>query len=138
MNSFVKKIFVTLMIIILYMFFVVNVEAEAKLTIDKFYYSGTQEGVAKIEKGFFERVIDSLSEIADYLLGIKTLAVRGVVVGWIEIMEIILTIIVQPEKDFVEVLLSGVSSMNSYTQAVVNVEKIIFNEIELFDVNIFK
>lgn len=128
------------MISIVLVFFSASSVCHAKLELndDEFYYSGTQEGTYIVEAGLWEKVINALSEIASYLLGLFLLAPRVVIVGCIEIMEIILTALVGDGVDMAEVFASGLSGMDTYSQQVVNVEKIIFNEIPMLDANIFK
>lgn len=135
------KILVVFMISIVLIFFSLSSVSHAKLPAlgdGQFYYTGTQEAQYVVKAGLWERLLNALAEIANYLLGIMTLGFRGVVVGWIEIMEIILTALVADGINMWEVFTSGLSGMDKYSQDIVNVEKIIFNEVTLLDANIFK
>ena len=134
------KLLVISMIAITLSFFVVTSYSQANrfqdlLTNDGFYYTGTQEGNLTYKEGMFEKIIRALSEIASYLLGIMTLAGRGVLIGWIEIAEMILTSILDTENGFFDVV--G-SSLDNYSQNIVNVETIIFNKVEILNANIFE
>lgn len=134
------KLLVTSMIAITLSFFVVTSYSQANrfqdlITNDGFYYTGTQEGNLTYHEGMFEKIIRALSEIATYLLGVMTLAGRGVLIGWIEIAEMILTSILDTENGFFDVI--G-SSLNNYSQNIVNVETIIFNKVEILNANIFE
>ncbi len=143
MKLFVKriayKILVILMITVNLSFFCASSVSEAKLKLaeGEFYYSGTQEGSYKVKKGFWENILNILAEIANYLLGIMTLGLRGVVVGWVEIMEILLTALLGVKTDIGAFFNDALSGMDSYSQYIVNVEKIIFNQVPILHANIF-
>lgn len=134
------KLLVTSMIAITLSFFVVTPYSHANkfqdlINDDGFYYTGTQDGNLTVPASMFEKIINALSEIAGYLLGIIGLALRGVGIGWIEIAEMILTSILDTENGFFDVL--G-SSLDNYSQNVVNVETIIFNRVGILNANIFE
>ena len=134
------KILVMSMICIVLVFFSASSVCHAKITLEEgqFYYTGTQEANYVVKGSFWEGILGSLAEIANYLLGIKMLGYRAVVVGWIEIMEIILTALVGEEFKLGEFFKESLAGIDNYSQQIVNVEKIIFNEIELLDANIFR
>lgn len=134
------KVLIISMITVILSFFTASSVSEAKLKLKEgeFYYSGTQEAEYSPEAGFWDNILGALAEIANYLFGIMTLGVRGVVVGLIEIMEIILTLLLDPSQDMLKIIADCFTKMDGYTQDVVNVEKIIFNEVKLLDANIFK
>jgi len=134
------KILIVAMIIVSLSFFFASSVSQAKIKLKEgeFYYSGTQSAEYIVKAGMWDRILKALSEIANYILGIKTLGNRGMIVGWIEIMEIILTLILSPDMDFITIIKDSISSMDGYTQDIVNVEKILFNRVELLDPNIFK
>lgn len=134
------KFLVVLMLNIVLVFFAASSVSHAKLELgeDQFYYTGTQEAQYVVEAGFWENILGALAEIANYLLGIMTLGFRGVVVGWIEVMEIILTALVGEKFDIAEFFKESIAGMDNYSQQIVNVEKIIFNRIDLLDANIFR
>lgn len=134
------KILVISMITVVLSFFLATSVSEAKLKIKpgEFFYSGTQEGEYVVEASIWEKILKTLSEIADYILGIMTLGFRGVVVGWIAIMEIILTLLLDPAKDIATIAIDSVTSVNGYTNDVITIEKIIFNDVKILDANIFK
>lgn len=134
------KVLVTSMITIALVFFCVSSVSEAKLKLKEgeFYYSGTQEGTYKMEGSFWDQLLDTLATVANYLLGIITLGFRGVAVGWIELMEILLTALLGGESNIFAYFEEAISGMESYTQKIVNIEKILFNKVEILDANIFK
>lgn len=140
------KMLVVAMISIVFSFFLISSVSEAKLKLKpgEFYYTGTQEAEYVVEASIWEKVLNALAEIADYILGIFTLGARGVVVGFISIMEILLTVILHVDLDFVDFIGESIgasdptASLDTYTKYIVNIEKILFNEIQILDVNIFK
>ena len=133
------KTLVATMITIVLSFFCVTSVSHAKLKLEEgqFYYTGTQEAEVRAEASFWEKFTGILSEIVNYLLGILLLAPRGVVVGWIEIMEILLTLILNADIDIGELKINNDSTV-TYSQEVVNVETIIFNRVPILNANIFK
>lgn len=144
MKSFVKKIsyklLVASMITVLLSFFSVSPMAEAKITLEdnEFYYSGVQEAEVTWGKSLWQRIASSLGEIANYLLGILLLGVRGVVIGYIEIMEIILTAILGVQLHPIDYIMNALPGKDTYAQDIVNIEKIIFDRVDVLDINIFK
>ena len=144
MKSLIKRIsykfLVISMITVVLSFFSVSSVSEAKLKLEdgSFYYSGTQEGTYVVEKSLWSNVLAALGQIANYLLGIMILPIKGVIVGWTEIFEIILTALLGFETDFKGFISDALAGMDSYTQDIVNVEKIIFNKVDILNANIFK
>lgn len=131
------KVLCIFMIYVAMSFFMVQSVSHAKLKLQEGqkYYSGTQEAEYVVEKGPFDDVLNFLGEIANYILGIISLGIRAIIIGWVEIFEIILTIILGLGDD-IGTLANNV--MTSYTQNVVTIEKIFFNEVPILDANIFK
>lgn len=146
MKSLVKsisyKLLIISMIMVVLSFCSTNSISQASkinnLKDGEFYYTGTQEAQLLVEESLFSKILKALAELANYILGIMTLGIRGVFVGWIQIMEIILTAILGVEMDFVKFFSDAISGMDTYSQQIVNVEKIIFNRVEILDANIFK
>lgn len=135
-----NKILIISIITVLMSFFCVNSVSEAKLKLKdgEFYYTGTQEAQIVKVKSFWDKIFSKLSQIFNYLLGVMTLGFRGIVVGWIEVFELILTVILQGEVDFGNLFINNDSTV-TYKQEVVNIESIIFNseKIPILDVNLF-
>lgn len=145
MTSFIKKILykilVASMITVCLSFFSVSSVSQAKLSLDdsEFYYTGTQNSEVMFEASFFQKFIKKLKEIANFLIGIILLAIRSVVIGWIEIAEIFLTALLGEldMDDFWDYMSDSLNKIDTYSQRVVNIERIIFNKIKLFDIDIF-
>lgn len=144
MGSLIKrisyKILVVSMITVVLSFFSANSISEAKLKLKEgeYYYTGTQEAELVVEGNFWDNLLNALGQIANYILGIMTLGTRGVVVGWIEIMEILLTAILAVPFDFATFISNSLAGMDEYSQQIVNVESIIFNKVPILQANIFK
>ena len=146
MASFIKKILykilVASMITVCLSFFSVSSVSQAKLSLDEseFYYTGTQSSEVMFEASFFQKFVKKLKDILNFLIGAILLAMRSVVIGWIEIAEIVLTAILGEmgdENDFFTYMQNSLAGIDTYSQHIVNVERIIFNKIKLFDIDIF-
>lgn len=104
---------------------------------EEFYYSGTTKGSYTVDKGFLEKLISALSAILDYLLGIFTMGTRIVFVGWGELMERVLTWMIEgatgEEINIDSVDPTGMNDSDDY----ITVEAIVFNHVPLFNINVF-
>lgn len=128
------------MITILLSFFVATSCAHANkfsdlVNEDGIYYTGTQDAKVSVKGGIFDKIINALSQIANYLLGLMTLGTRAVFIGWIEVGEMILTWILDIDNSLDKV---NTDSMDVYAQKTVNVESILFNRVPILNANIFE
>lgn len=142
-NILNKILTIVLMIAILMLFPLSSVsEAKIKLKDGQYYYSGTQEAEVVVDGSLWDKVLKALASIANYLLGIWTLGIRGIVVGAIEICEILLTLVVDPDTDIGDIgdsiTADVMGDTGGYSQTVVTVQRIIFNEISILNANIFQ
>lgn len=144
MKSFVTRIsykmLIMTMITILLSFFVATSCAHANkfsdlVNEDGIYYTGTQDAKVSVKGGIFDKIINALSQIANYLLGLMTLGTRAVFIGWIEVGEMILTWILDIDNSLDKV---NTDSMDVYAQKTVNVESILFNRVPILNANIFE
>ena len=144
MKSFVTRIsykmLITTMITILLSFFVATSCAHANkisdlVNEDGIYYTVTQDAKVSVKGGIFDKIINALSQIANYLLGLMTLGTRAVFIGWIEVGEMILTWILDIDNSLDKV---NTDSMDVYAQKTVNVESILFNRVPILNANIFE
>ncbi len=134
------KMLVTTMITVILSFFVVTSCSHANkfselVNDDGIYYNGTQESTLSEKDGFFAKLVNLLSSIATYLLGLIGLGIRGVFIGWIEIAEMLLTMILDIDGDLGKI---NDDAMDVYTENIVNVESILFNRVPILEANIFK
>lgn len=105
--------------------------------MSNFYYNGIPDGKYSVTKGFFERLIESLAEIFDFLIGIMTMLVRMVFVGWTAIFETLITSTVKTVSGDGDILSVPVTSTDIESNENISIEKIVFNQISVFDVNFF-
>lgn len=138
-----KIIMIIIMISILITFISTPLSyAELDLKEGDFYYSGTTKGTYTIKKGIFEWLLDAIGQIADWLLGIMTLGIRMVFVGWTALIEKLLTWTLESASG-VNASGSIVENSNDFTNLNnsannLTVEAIVFNRVEALNANIFK
>lgn len=107
------------------------------VNMSNFYYNGIPDGKYSVTKGFFEMLIEALLDIFEFLVTLMANIMRMVFVGWTAVAENLVTSTVKSvsgEKD-IEIISStdmGIDSGKNIT-----VEKIVFNQISIFDVNFF-
>lgn len=110
---------------------------KTNLNMSNFYYNGIPDGKYSVTKSIFERIIESIAQIFDFLVGLLTMIVRMVFVGWAAIAEKVLNFTLKSvtgggKLDNIPVTATEVDS-GEY----VSIEKIVFNQISIFDVNFF-
>ena len=138
-RQFGFKLIAVFCILITFICFIANTPVcyASKVNTSDFYYSGTTKGSYTLEKSFLQKIIESLDEILDYILGILTMAVRIVFVGWTALVERLLTWILEgatgEDIDINEINSTSISDSNDY----ITIEAIVFNRVPLFDINIF-
>ena len=110
---------------------------ESNINMADFYYNGIPNGKYSVTKGFLERLIEALSEIFDYLIGIITMCIRMVFVGWTAIFENLLTFTITTITGGDDIESISVTSTDIESGDNITIEKIVFNQISVFDVNFF-
>lgn len=133
------KILIVLCIITTFCTFIASTPVHAsKVNKTDFYYSGTSKGSYSVEKGLLDKVLEALSEILDYLLGLMTMGFRMVFVGWTALMERCLTLIIEGlSGEDVEV--DGVSPTGLFSaEGWITIDAIFFNHVPILDINFFK
>ncbi len=143
-KKFCEKIILIILTISILLSFMATPVANAglKLKEGEFYYSGTTKGTYTISQGIFSWLIDNLGKIADWILGLITMGVRMVFVGWTALFEKLLTWAIEsssgmnasgaPMVDSTDLTALGDSSGN------ITVQAIVYNQVPLFDINFFK
>lgn len=132
------KLIVVMCIIFTFCTFIASTPVEAsKVNKTDFYYSGTTKGSYTVNKSFIDKLIESLGDILDYLLGLLTMGVRMVFIGWTALFECCLTWLFQGATgEKIEV--DSVSSAQMFgTDDWITVDAIFFNHIPLLDINFF-
>ncbi len=117
-------------------------------TEGKFYFRGVPDGTYSVvaRKNIFQIIVDAVKEIANFLAGLMTYLFRGVIISIISVFDRLLNTTIQsmngdPENDSVTLEESGMDSTNADMQdreGTVSIEGILFNDIDLFDANIFR
>lgn len=138
-----EKIILIIITLSLLMTFVIAPHSYAKLTLQdgEFYYAGTTKGTYTASEGIFSWLLDNLSQIADWLVGIMTMGPRMVFVGWTALIERILTWTLETTTG-VNMNGDGVDSstdLSSITDSSSNitVQAIVYNQVPAFDINFF-
>ena len=138
-----EKIILIIITLSLLLTFVVAPASYAKLTLEdgEFYYAGTTKGTYTASEGIFSWLLDNLSQIADWLVGIMTMGPRMVFVGWTALIERILTWTLETTTG-VNINGDGVNSstdLSSITDSSSNitVQAIVYNQVPAFDINFF-
>lgn len=111
---------------------------EQPANMSDFYYNGIPDGKYSVTKGFFELLIENLAGIFDWLLGLFTMATRMVFVGWTAIVEnlIVLTVSSVTGGGDLETISVTSTDVGSSDDAI-TIDKIVFNQMSIFDVNFF-
>jgi len=88
-----EKIILIIITISILITFCATPASYAKLDLKDgdYYYSGTTKGTYTIKDGIFAWLLNSIGDIADWLLGIITMGIRMVFVGWTALIEKLLT-----------------------------------------------
>ena len=112
-----------------------------------FFFNGIPDGKYSVasRKSIFALIIEALAAILNFLIGLITYLIRGLIISFISIFdrELNTTIKAINEVD-VEVNLEnmGLSSTSADDphsgNRVITIEELVFDQIDLFDVNIFK
>lgn len=141
-KTILMKFLVIAIIITTFSTFLCTIPVYSAGNMGDFYYKGTTSGSYSVGKSFISKLVDALAGIADFILGIMTMGIRIVFVGWAELFEWILvkTIDAICKTDLASGdWIFGFDIFQSITDVSnrVTIEKIVFNEIPIFDVNVF-
>lgn len=108
----------------------------------EFYYNGIPDGKYSIAGNFWEWIVDSLLAVFEFLVNLCGYVVRMVFVGWTFIVEEFVTNTINSITNTDTVLdidsttIEG-SGFNFETDDNITIEKIIFDQVKVFDVNFF-
>ena len=112
-----------------------------------FFFNGIPDGSYSLasRKSIFETLIDALSSLYNYLVGLLTYILRGVIISFISIFDrLINNTFSSLENSGTSKSLqdSGVSATSADDPASINrsitIEDLIFNKTDIFDINIFR
>ncbi len=142
LRNLLKKIVILIIILAIFISFCTTPASYAKLDIksDEFYYAGTQKGQYVAKEGVFDWLINALAEVADWIIGAISMAIRAPFIGWTALIERLLTAALDAtcgldmnnEISNTD-LMSIVTSENNVT-----VQAIVYNQVPALDANFFK
>lgn len=141
-----EKIILIIITISILITFCATPASYAKLDLKDgdYYYSGTTKGTYTIKDGIFAWLLNSIGDIADWLLGIITMGIRMVFVGWTALIEKLLTWALETTSGVSmagEEIDKGINStdLTSITDSSNNltVQAIVYNRVPAFNINFF-
>ena len=108
---------------------------------NKLYYKGvaTLKGTTTEEENTDDWVFPSLADITDWIGGFIIMPVRAAVTGWANVVQIVVSQYINytAGEDTVDGVTEIMANMSEYMEKSITLEKIVYNEIPLFDVNVF-
>lgn len=108
---------------------------------NKLYYKGiaTLKGTTTEEENTDDWVFPSLADITDWIGGFIIMPVRAAVTGWANVVQIVVSQYINytAGEETAEGITDIMSNMSEYMKKSITLEKIVYNEIPLFDVNVF-
>lgn len=136
-----KRTIFTIIIISTLITFLTTPSSYAKLELEEgeFYYAGSTEGSYVPSVNIFAWLLNCLGDIADWLLGILTLGIRMVIVGWTALLEKILTWSLESTTG----LSAGGGAVGSDLSSIsdssnnVTIEAIVYNKVAGLDIDFF-
>ena len=117
--------------------------AASNKNLSDFYYNGIPDGKYSVTSvNVLEWIIDALKNIFSFLINLITYIVRMVFVGWTFIVEELFTAIIKGLTGEDEILEPDATDYgengNKFTDDNITIDKIIFDEVKVFDINFFK
>lgn len=119
----------------------------SKTSIDysNFFFNGIPDGKYSLasRKNIFEIIIDALKDLVNFLIGLITYLFRGVIIGIISIFDRLINNTIDSIENSPKTLQeSGVRGTSADDPSKMNrsvtLEDLIFGDLDLFDINIFK
>lgn len=111
-----------------------------------FFFNGIPDGTYSLatRKSIFEVIIDALKALLNWLVGLITYILRGVIISFISVFDRLLNNSISAIEDNKEKSLqqSGVTATSAddplSENRSITIEELVFNDIDLFDINIFR
>ena len=117
----------------------------ASIDYSNFFFNGIPDGKYSLasRKNIFEILVESLKELLNFFTGLITYLFRGLIIGIISIFDRLINNTVQSINDAPKSLeesgVSATSADDPYSMnRSVTIEGLVFNDIDLFDINIFR
>ena len=142
-KNIIKKLVIAIVLMSILISYVCTPSANAKLNIgeNEFYYSGTTDGTAVEKKNAVKWLVEKLSQVADYILGIVTMGARMVFVGWTALFEHVLTWALETMSGInlngEDISSTDLTALNDSSKNV-TVQAIVYNRVPALNVNFFK
>ena len=115
------------------------------INYSKFFFNGIPDGQYSLatKQSIFKVLINSIKELVNFFTGLITYLFRGLIIGIISIFDRLINNTVQSVSDapksIEETGVTATSADDPYSMdRAVTIEGLVFNDIDLFDINIFK
>ena len=117
-----------------------NKTAVRSINYSNFFFNGVPDGKYSLAtRSFWQVIIDTIAQILDFLINLIFYIIRAVIVGYTSIMENLLNWIINDTNVEDKSLdISSTEASTSDSEDKVTVDRILFNKLELFDINVFK
>ena len=108
----------------------------------EFYYNGIPDGKYSVtSRNILDWIVNALKDVFNFIVSLLAYLVRMVFVGWTFLIENLLTDTVKRisgEDDLLEIDATDYGEDgNQYTDDNITIEKIIFNDVKIFNVDFF-
>lgn len=113
----------------------ISTAATINIEETEFYYNGVPDGRYSVADSFWMILIDALKDIFTFLVNILFFIFRMVFVGFTAIFELLLTFIIESVAGESNLKIDTTTTESS---GAITIEGIIFNRVNIFDVNFFK
>lgn len=141
LKNMLKKLIIMTIIISILISFSTIPASYAKLDIksDEFYYAGTQKGQYVAKEGVFSWLINALAEVADWIVGAISMAIRAPFIGWTALIERLLTGALEATAGLDMDNNMSNTDLNSiiHSEKNVTVQAIVYNQVPALDINFF-
>ena len=123
-------------------FSIAGTRSGSNINYSKFFFNGVPDGKYSLAKrSFWQVIIDSIAQILDFLVNLIFYIIRAVIVGYTSIMENLLSWIINvvsnTNVEDKSLNMSSTEASTSDSDNKITVDKILFNKLELFDINEF-
>ncbi|MBR1540357.1 MAG: C40 family peptidase [Clostridia bacterium] len=119
--------------------------AAEKINYSNFFFNGIPDGKYSLasRESIFTIIINSLKELVNYFTGLITYLLRGFIIGIISVFDRLINNTIESVSNSPKTLKeTGVKATNAddpiSMDRSVTIEGLIFGEVDLFDINIFK